>query len=193
MKNKKGIRIALKVFLLIVLFAVFIAVYILDSVFLAGNAIKYGKFGSCASIITSVMLAAAFALSGIAMFSPKKRLLSGACAFLIVIGIVPTLMITNTVVAIKEYQNFDSAKWKDYINYVNCRQYMIDDLESRYKLVGMKIYDARELLGEGSVEDPEQDFHKAIYDIGADGLWHNIYVLEYDENGIITKTYTEVR
>ena len=70
---------------------------------------------------------------------------------------------------------------------------MIDDLESRYKLVGMKIYDARELLGQESEEDSEQDVHKAIYDMGAAGVWQNIYVLEYDENGVITKTYSEIR
>ena len=34
--------------------------------------------------------------------------------------------------------------------------------------------------------------NKITYDVGVSGLWHKTYILEYDENGIITKTYTSV-
>ncbi len=191
-KKKKSLRTAGKIILLAVIFVIFIAVYIFDSVFLAGNAIQYGKFGYCASIITLIMLAASFVTLCFAMLGKKRKCIVGIISAALFVLTVPALFLANTIIVSREYKTFDSAKWNDYNN-LHCRQYMIDDLESRYKLVGMKIYDARELLGQESEEDSEQDVHKAIYDMGAAGVWQNIYVLEYDENGVITKTYSEIR
>lgn len=98
----------------------------------------------------------------------------------------------NTIVINIEYKAFDSEKWKNYSNYVQGRQYMIDDLEEKHKIVGMKTYEVKDLLGKGTDETSADGSNKITYDVGVSGLWHKTYVLEYDENGIITKTYTSV-
>ena len=70
---------------------------------------------------------------------------------------------------------------------------MIDDLEEKHKIVGMKTYEVKALLGKGTDETSADGSNKITYDVGVSGLWHKTYVLEYDENGIITKTYTSVK
>ena len=71
-------------------------------------------------------------------FAEKKRLIGGIVSFLLVIGIIPALSIANTVIVAKEYQTFNQEIWNDP-EYYNCRQYMIDDIKSKYGLVGMDV------------------------------------------------------
>ena len=70
---------------------------------------------------------------------------------------------------------------------------MIHDLEKKYKIVGMKLEDVYSLIGEGSEETfSDTGSRERSWHVGTFGVWHKTYVLEYDENGIITKTYTSV-
>ncbi len=191
MKKAKDSNVAIKIILLTIFVILFIAVYFINSVFLAGDAISYGKFGFIGKIIPSVMLAAAFVALCFAMFNKKKRKFCVTISAALVIFIVPILFLANSLVINIEYKTFDSEKWKNY-NYVQGRQYMIDDLEEKHKIVGMKTYEAKNLLGTGTDEKSADGSHRITYDVGVAGLWHMTYVLEYDENGIITKTYTTV-
>lgn len=190
MKKVKDSNVAIKIILLTIFVILFIAVYFIDYVFFAGDAINYGKFSFIGKIIPSVMLAAAFVALCFALFNKKKRKFCVIISTALVIFIVPILFLANTIVINIEYKTFDSAKWKNYSNYVQGRQYMIDDLEEKYKIVGMKTYEVYDLLGKGTEETSTDGSHEITYDIGTFGLWHNTYVLEYDENGIVTKTYT---
>ena len=61
MKKVKESNAAIKIILLTIFVILFIAVYFIDSVFLAGDAISYGKFSFIGKLIPSVILAAAFA------------------------------------------------------------------------------------------------------------------------------------
>ena len=192
MKKVKESNAAIKIILLTIFVILFIAVYFIDSVFLAGDAISYGKFSFIGKLIPSVMLAAAFAALCFAMFNKKKRKLCVIISAALVVFIVPILFLANTIVVNIEYKTFDSAKWKNYSNHVQGRQYMIDDLEEKHKIVGMKTYEVKDLLGKGTDETSADGSNKITYDVGVSGLWHKTYILEYDENGIITKTYTSV-
>ncbi len=193
MKNVKDSNVTIKIILLTIFVILFIAVYFIDSVFLTGDAINYGKFSFCGKIIPFIMLALAFVSLCFAMFNKKKRKFCVIISTALVIFIVPILFLANTIVVNIEYKTFDSTKWKDYVNCMHGRQYMIDDLENKYKIVGMKTYEVYDLLGKGTEETSTDGSHEITYDIGTFGLWHNTYVLKYDENGVVTETYTEPR
>ena len=193
MKKVKDSNAAIKIILLTIFVILFIAIYVMDSVFLAGDAISYGKFSFCGEMIPFIMLAVAFAALCFAMFKKAKRKICIIISSALVICIVPALLLANTIVVNIEYKTFDSAKWKDYVNHMHGRQYMIDDFESKYKIVGMKTYEVYDLLGKGTEEIASNGSQEITYDIGTAGVWHNTYVLKYDENGVVTETYTEPR
>lgn len=193
MKNADKSKIILKIILLVVFLIFFIAVFVLDSVFWAGDAISYGKFGSCGRIITLIMLVVSYIFICFTLFGKKRKRIYTIFSVAFVVLVVPVLLLANTIVVNREYKTFDSAKWKDYSNYSHGRQYMIDDFESKHQIVGMKIYDVYDLLGRGSEETLVDGSHEVTYDVGTAGVWHNTYVLKYDENGIVTETYTEPR
>lgn len=119
MKKVKDSNAAIKIILLTIFVILFIAVYFIDSVFLAGDAISYGKFSFIGKLIPSVMLAAAFAALCFAMFNKKKRKLCVIISAALVVFIVPILFLANTIVINIEYKAFDSEKWKNYSNYVD--------------------------------------------------------------------------
>jgi len=65
---------------------------------------------------------------------------------------------------------------------------MLNDLEEKYNLVGMKKEEAIQILGK---EYGKSD-NCIYYHIGVNWLEVFYYYLEYDENGIITKVYDNV-
>lgn len=109
------------------------------------------------------------------------------CAALIVL-VIPIVNLTEKICAIP-YTEFSTEGWNNSTT-DNLRQYMIPDLEEKYKIVGMKLEDVYSLIGEGTEETLADGSHEITYDIGTFGVWHNTYALEYDESGIVTKTYT---
>ena len=191
MDKKKGLKITLKILLAILFAGIFCGIYYIAKLSFIGPAISSGKYGHLGEIIAAVILVLAYLCTCIAIFAEKKRLIGGIVSFLLVIGIIPALSIANTVIVAKEYQTFNQEIWNDP-EYYNGRQYMIDDLEEKHKIVGMKTYEVKDLLGKGTDETSADGSNKITYDVGVSGLWHKTYILEYDENGIITKTYTSV-
>ena len=152
----------------------------IDSVFLAGDAISYGKFSFIGKLIPSVMLAAAFAALCFAMFNKKKRKLCVIISAALVVFIVPILFLANTIVVNIEYKTFDSAKWKNYSNYVQGRQYMIDDIKSKYRLIGMDVKEVKNILGENSYDSPEDN--EFYYEIGQEFPGYKKFIITYDGN-----------
>lgn len=87
---------------------------------------------------------------------------------------------------------FTVEKW-DNENYTHLRYLMIDDMEQKYDFVGMNKEDVMEILGTESC-DIRENYH--VYDNSicyfVKNEWRDSYYygLEYDENGVITNTYT---
>ncbi|HAX84650.1 MAG TPA: hypothetical protein DCY15_09535, partial [Ruminococcaceae bacterium] len=117
----------------------------------------------------------------------KKIITSLICVALIAL-IIPISDLTEKICAIP-YTEFSTESWNNSTT-DNLRQYMIPDLEEKYKIVGMTLEDVYSLIGKGTEETSTDGSHEITYDIGTFGVWHNTYVLEYNENGIVTKTYT---
>ena len=79
----------------------------------------------------------------------KKIVTSLICAALIVL-VIPIVNLTEKICAIP-YTEFSTEGWNNSTT-DNLRQYMIPDLEEKYKIVGMKLEDVYSLIGEGTEE-----------------------------------------
>lgn len=186
MKNK-GLKIALKFLLALLVAGILFGIYFITRLSFIGPAISSGKYGHLGENLTSIILIAAYLCACITIFFKKKRLVSGIVSFLLLIGIIPALSIANTVIVAKEYQTFNQEIWNDP-EYYNCRQYMIDDIKSKYGLVGMDVKEVKNILGENSYDSPEDN--EFYYEIGQEFPGYKKFIITYDENGKVTKVET---
>ena len=186
MKNK-GLKIALKILLALLVAGILFGIYFLTRLSFIGPAISSGKYSHLGENLTSVILIAAYLCACITIFFKKKRLVSGIVSFILIISVIPALGVANTVVAAKEYQTFNQEIWNDP-EYYNCRQYMIDDIKSKYGLVGMDVKEVKNILGENSYDSPEDN--EFYYEIGQEFPGYKKFIITYDENGKVTKVET---
>ena len=183
MENKKGLKNILKILLAILFAGIFLGIYFIVWFCFIDPAISSGKHNNLGECITAVILIAAYLCVCIAIFSEKKRLVSGIFSFFIVICIIPALSIANTVIVAQEYQIFNQAIWNDP-EYFNCRQYMIDDIKSKYKLVGMDVEEVKNILGDSYYDFPEDN--KFYYEVGQEFPGYKKFIITYDDNGKVT-------
>ncbi len=186
MKNK-GLKIALKILLALLVAGILFGIYFITRLSFIGPAISSGKYSHLGENLTSIILIAAYLCACITIFFKKKRLVSGIVSFILIISVIPALGVANTVVAAKEYQTFNQEIWNDP-EYYNCRQYMIDDIKSKYGLVGMDVKEVKNILGENSYDSPEDN--EFYYEIGQEFPGYKKFIITYDENGKVTKVET---
>lgn len=186
MKNK-GLKIALKILLALLVAGILFGIYFITRLSFIGPAISSGKYSHLGENLTSIILIAAYLCACIAIFAEKKRLIGGIVSFILIISVIPALGVANTVVAAKEYQTFNQEIWNDP-EYYNCRQYMIDDIKSKYGLVGMDVKEVKNILGENSYDSPEDN--EFYYEIGQEFPGYKKFIITYDENGKVTKVET---
>lgn len=186
MKNK-GLKITLKILLAILFAGIFCGIYYIAKLSFIGPAISSGKYSHLGENLTSIILIAAYLCACITIFFKKKRLVSGIVSFILIISVIPALGVANTVVAAKEYQTFNQEIWNDP-EYYNCRQYMIDDIKSKYGLVGMDVKEVKNILGENSYDSPEDN--EFYYEIGQEFPGYKKFIITYDKNGKVTKVET---
>ncbi len=102
------------------------------------------------------------------------------CILFSLIGVVIYFIIFSIVLL--SIGTFSESNWKND-QYMNLRYLMIDDLESKYDLIGMNKDEIMKLLGETSGEGelcyPTSSFMITTY----------FYCLRYDENNLITEIY----
>ena len=189
---KKSIIFVLKniaFIFLCVIYAVLISFFGLSS-----DSIRFGKYEYIGVIIIAAVFIGFVVSLTFALFNTsgktKKIITSLICVALIAL-IIPISDLTEKICAIP-YTEFSTENWNNLTS-DNLRQYMIPDLEKKYKIVGMKLEDFYSLIGEGSEETfSDTGSRERSWHVGTFGVWHKTYILEYDENGIITKTYTSV-
>lgn len=186
MKNK-GLKIALKILLALLVAGILFGIYFITRLSFIGPAISSGKYSHLGENLTSIILIAAYLCACITIFFKKKRLVSGIVSFILIISVIPALGVANTVVAAKEYQTFNQEIWNDP-EYYNCRQYMIDDIKSKYRLIGMDVKEVKNILGENSYDSPEDN--EFYYEIGQEFPGYKKFIITYDENGKVTKVET---
>lgn len=186
MKNK-GLKIALKILLALLVAGILFGIYFITRLSFIGPAISSGKYSHLGENLTSIILIAAYLCACITIFFKKKRLIGGIVSFILIISVIPALGVANTVVAAKEYQTFNQEIWNDP-EYYNCRQYMIDDIKSKYGLVGMDVKEVKNILGENSYDSPEDN--EFYYEIGQEFPGYKEFIITYDENGKVTKVET---
>lgn len=184
---KESLKITLKIFLAILFAGLFCGIYYIAKLSFIGPAISSGKYSHLGENLTSIILIAAYLCACITIFFKKKRLVSGIVSFILIISVIPALGVANTVVAAKEYQTFNQEIWNDP-EYYNCRQYMIDDIKSKYGLVGMDVKEVKNILGENSYDSPEDN--EFYYEIGQEFPGYKKFIITYDENGKVTKVET---
>lgn len=180
---KKSLKITLKILLAILFAGIFCGIYYIAKLSFIGPAISSGKYGHLGDIIAAVILVLAYLCTCIAIFAEKKRLIGGIVSFLLIIGIIPALSIANTVIVAKEYQTFNQEIWNDP-EYYNCRQYMIDDIKSKYGLVGMDVKEVKDILGFDCYELFESNTF--YYEVGQKFPGYKKLVITYDDNGKVT-------
>ena len=173
---KKSLKITLKILLAILFAGIFFGIYYIAKLSFIGPAISSGKYGHLGEIIAAVILVLAYLCTCTAIFVEKKRLIGGIVSFLLIIGIIPALSIANTVIVAKEYQTFNQEIWNDP-EYNNCRQYMIDDIKSKYRLIGMDVKEVKNILGENSYDSPEDS--EFYYEIGQEFPGYKKFIITY--------------
>ena len=188
MDKKKGLKITLKFLLALLVAGILFGIYFITRLSFIGPAISSGKYGHLGEIIAAVILVLAYLCTCIAFFAEKKRLIGGIVSFLLVIGIIPALSIANTVIVAKEYQTFNQEIWNDP-EYYNCRQYMIDDIKSKYGLVGMDVKEVKNILGENSYDSPEDN--EFYYEIGQEFPGYKKFIITYDGNSKVTSAVVQ--
>lgn len=120
----------------------------------------------------------------ISKFIYKKQFYKAILKALKAVGVYFILIFTTSI-GIRIYiSNFTPEKWSNK-NYYNLRYLMLNDLEEKYELVGMKKEEVIKILG----EEYKKNDKCIYYYIGGEWLESFYYYLEYDENGIITKVY----
>lgn len=183
MNKKKGLKITLKFLLALLVAGILFGIYFITRLSFIGPAISSGKYSHLGENLTSIILIAAYLCACITIFFKKKRLVSGIVSFILIISVIPALGVANTVVAAKEYQTFNQEIWNDP-EYYNCRQYMIDDIKSKYGLVGMDVKEVKNILGENSYDSPEDN--EFYYEIGQESPGYKKFIITYDDNGNVT-------
>lgn len=178
MKNK-GLKIALKILLALLVAGILFGIYFITRLSFIGPAISSGKYSHLGENLTSIILIAAYFCACITIFFKKKRLVSGIVSFILIISVIPALSIANTVIVAKEYQTFNQEIWNDP-EYYNCRQYMIDDIKSKYRLIGMDVKEVKNILGENSYDSPEDN--EFYYEIGQEFPGYKKFIITYDGN-----------
>ena len=187
MKNK-GLKIALKILLALLVAGILFGIYFITRLSFIGPAISSGKYSHLGENLTSIILIAAYLCACITIFFKKKRLVSGIVSFILIISVIPALGVANTVVAAKEYQTFNQEIWNDP-EYYNCRQYMIDDIKSKYGLVGMDVKEVKNILGENSYDSPEDN--EFYYEIGQEFPGYKNFIITYDGNSKVTSAMVQ--
>lgn len=185
-KSKKIKRIVLKI-VLFVLFIAFSIVNLFVSHTFTGDAttIRFDFYNVIWFLIIITVLSLIFFI--IALFRKKFRLLNVILSLILALSLFPSVLFTDSILS-KQYQEFTPEKWSecDY----HYRQYMIDDFENQYDIVGMKREDVQSLLGDTGYYDEE---NQAYYEIGTAGVFNNFYIVTYDDNGIVTDAVIEGR
>ena len=163
-------------------------IYFITRLSFIGPAISSGKYSHLGENLTSIILIAAYLCACITIFFKKKRLVSGIVSFILIISVIPALGVANTVVAAKEYQTFNQEIWNDP-EYYNCRQYMIDDIKSKYGLVGMDVKEVKNILGENSYDSPKDN--EFYYEIGQEFPGYKKFIITYDVNSKVTSAVVQ--
>lgn len=187
MKNK-GLKIALKILLALLVAGILFGIYFITRLSFIGPAISSGKYSHLGENLTSIILIAAYLCACITIFFKKKRLVSGIVSFILIISVIPALGVANTVIVAKEYQTFNQEIWNDP-EYYNCRQYMIDDIKSKYGLVGMDVKEVKNILGENSYDSPEDN--EFYYEIGQEFPGYKKFIITYDGNSKVTSAVVQ--
>lgn len=188
MDKKKGLKITLKILLALLFAGIFCGIYYIAKLSFIGPAISSGKYSHLGEIIAAVILVLTYLCVCIAIFVEKKRPIGGIVSFLLVIGVIPTLSVANTVIVAKEYQTFNQKIWNDP-EYYNCRQYMIDDIKSKYGLIGMDVKEVKNILGESSCDSPEDN--EFYYEIGQEFPGYKKFIITYDDNSKVTSAVVQ--
>ena len=183
MDKKKGLKITPKILLALLFAGIFCGIYYIAKLSFIGPAVSSGKYSHLGEIIAAVILVLAYLCVCVAIFVEKKRLIVGIVSFLLIIGVIPALSVANTVIVAKEYLTFNQKIWNDH-EYYNCRQYMIDDIKSKYGLVGMDVKEVKNILGESSCDSPEDN--EFYYEIGQKFPGYKKFIITYDDNGKVT-------
>jgi len=117
----------------------------------------------------------------------KKQFYKSILLSLKVVGVY-LILVVLTSISIRIYiSNFTPEKWNNE-KYSDLRYLMINDLEEKYNLVGMKKEEVIQILG----KEYGKNINCIYYHIGVNWLEVFYYYLEYDENDIITKVYVNV-
>ena len=66
---------------------------------------------------------------------------------------------------------------------------MIDDIKSKYGLVGMDVKEVKNILGENSYDSPEDN--EFYYEIGQEFPGYKKLVITYDDNGKVTSAVVQ--
>ena len=116
----------------------------------------------------------------------KKQFYKSILLSLIAVVVYFTIVFA-TIFGIEKYMsNFTSEKWNNE-KYSNLRYLMLNSLEEKYNLVGMKKNEVTEILG----KEYENEQYMYYY-VGGQWLRSFYYCLEYNENDNITKVYVNV-
>lgn len=182
---KKSIIFVLKIIAFIflcVIYAVLISFFGLSS-----DAIRYGKYEYIGVIIIAAVFIGFVISLTFALFNTsgktKKIITSLICVALIAL-IIPISDLTEKICSIP-YTEFSTENWNNQTS-DNLRQYMIPDLEKKYKIVGMDISEVDKLLdldNWGPSNYGREYYHRI-------GSAHTFLVICYDENGKVTKVET---
>lgn len=182
---KKSIIFVLKIIAFIflcVIYAVLIFFFGLSS-----DAIRYGKYEYIGVIIIAAVFIGFVISLTFALFNTsgktKKIITSLICVALIAL-IIPISDLTEKICSIP-YAEFSTENWNNQTS-DNLRQYMIPDLEKKYKIVGMDISEVDKLLdldNWGPSNYGREYYHRI-------GSAHTFLVICYDENGKVTKVET---
>lgn len=116
----------------------------------------------------------------------KKQFYKSILLSLIAV-VIYFILIFGSSFGIEKYMNkFTIEKWNNE-KYCNLRYLMLNDLEEKYKLIGMKKEEVMNILGK---EYENENY--IYYFVGGEWLKSFYYCLEYDENDIITRVYVNV-
>ena len=66
---------------------------------------------------------------------------------------------------------------------------MIDDIKSKYGLVGMDVKEVKNILGENSYDSPEDS--EFYYEIGQEFPEYKKFIITYDNNGKVTSAVVQ--
>ena len=186
-KSVKTKSIILKVFLLVLFVAFSVCDFLIANLFV-GDATMLSEYDRFLRISLLVLIVAAIVFFIIGLFKKKLRLLNIILSFVLAFSLIVIVVETDSALS-KPYCEFTPEKWSECRYHY--RQYMIEDLEKQYDIVGMKREDVESLLGQ--TENYPEESEQAYYWIGTASVFNNFYIITYDDNGIVSDAVIEAR